>query len=417
MNVGAAQIDVTPPPGCDLSGFAARVQPSIGVLDPIFARCVHLEEGGEQFLWAHVDVLGLDGTFLSAFRQWASETLNLLDEQVLLSTTHTHSAPATLSLLACGDVSAVFLNSLQSKLRKCALDARANAKTAEMCVAQADVELAIDRRGFASAHTDPRLGAIGWRNPSGDFLATVINYPMHPVTLGAENRLISADWCGRAAAKLSGALPGAPVVLVTNGACGNLNPPVRGDDPVLIDQLGGTLADAISQRLIRGDSVSSVLRVHRELVDLPLESCNAAAIDRLADQQLTKDLPDPQWRRCYHAVIEQWRQARKREIASGGGASAVIELQAVRVGAVIILAITGEIFSHFTQQLRKRTGWDVMVVGYANGAFGYVPVDAAYDEGGYEPDVAHFFYNSFRAARGGMEMLVDRAAAVVNSVA
>ena len=33
----------------------------------------------------------------------------------------------------------------------------------------------------------------------------------------------------------------------------------------------------------------------------------------------------------------------------------------------------------------------------------------AYEEGGYEVDQAHFFYNSFRAKPGGLEMLADRA--------
>src|ERR1051326_8682691 len=82
-----------------------------------------------------------------------------------------------------------------------------------------------DRRGKASAHTDPIVSALGWRRGDGSFIAAVLNYAMHPVALGHLNRLVSADWCGYAAEKLSRELPGRPVVLVSNGAAGNLNPP------------------------------------------------------------------------------------------------------------------------------------------------------------------------------------------------
>ena len=35
MKVGTSQTDITPEPGVELSGFAARTQPSTGVLDPL----------------------------------------------------------------------------------------------------------------------------------------------------------------------------------------------------------------------------------------------------------------------------------------------------------------------------------------------------------------------------------------------
>jgi neutral ceramidase len=51
MKVGVSQIDITPKPGVELSGFAARTQPSIGVLDPLFAKAVFLANGRERVLW------------------------------------------------------------------------------------------------------------------------------------------------------------------------------------------------------------------------------------------------------------------------------------------------------------------------------------------------------------------------------
>ena len=91
-----------------------------------------------------------------------------------------------------------------------------------------------------------------------------------------------------------------------------------------------------------------------------------------------------------------------------------IELFAIDLGPIVILAISGELFSRFTAILRQRIAKPLFVVGYANAVFGYIPTAEAYDEGGYEVDQAHFFYNSFRPRKGGLEMLADRAVALIN---
>src|SRR4051794_40662846 len=48
MNVGAAQIDITPDFSTDLSGYGLRQQPATGVLAPIFARAVYIGGGGDE---------------------------------------------------------------------------------------------------------------------------------------------------------------------------------------------------------------------------------------------------------------------------------------------------------------------------------------------------------------------------------
>jgi hypothetical protein len=92
-------------------------------------------------------------------------------------------------------------------------------------------------------------------------------------------------------------------------------------------------------------------------------------------------------------------------------------VQAARVGDVTIVAVNGEMFARFTDDVRRLTGNDrLFVVGYANAAFGYIPTREAYAEGGYEVDTAHYFYNSFRPAPGGLELLAEAAAELVRSV-
>ena len=93
-----------------------------------------------------------------------------------------------------------------------------------------------------------------------------------------------------------------------------------------------------------------------------------------------------------------------------------IDLLAVGIGSIKMLAVNGEMFSRFTDLLRQKTAERLFVVAYANAAFGYIPTREAYAEGGYEVDTAHFFYNSFRPQPGALERLCERAAQQLRSL-
>ena len=227
MNIGTSEIDITPKPGVELSGFAARTQPSIGILDPLFAKALYLVDGHERLLWLHCDLVGVDHAVVAAFRRWADEKLGLAPDQVMISATHTHAGACTIHLQEAGEYDAEYVEFLQDRLRSVTRAAMARTEHVDLVAVEGVLDLAVDRRKTASAHTDPRVAAFGFRRSQGGFAAVVVNYAMHPVGLGASNRLISADYPGQTAQVLAGQLPGKPIVLVTNGACANLNPPAE----------------------------------------------------------------------------------------------------------------------------------------------------------------------------------------------
>src|SRR6266550_3453161 len=112
MKIGVGQIDITPDRAVELSGFAARIQPSTGTLDPIFAKCIVLEDGNARLLWLHADLIAFNETFVRDFRAWAQSSLGIDGDHVLLSATHTHSAPATVKLNGCGRMDDSYLKEL-----------------------------------------------------------------------------------------------------------------------------------------------------------------------------------------------------------------------------------------------------------------------------------------------------------------
>lgn len=412
MIVGVAQVDITPTTSVDLCGFAARTNPMMGVLDPIFAKALYLSDGKEKLLWLNLDVLALSHDFVREIR---SACRQLGVEHVLLSATHTHAAPATIELTGCGKRSADYLKTLHDDCMLAAKNAIARDEPAHMVFAQTELKLAIDRRGKPSAHVDSTLSAIGWKRANGEFIATLVNYPMHPVTLGSPNRLVSADWCGTTAHELQQSLPGNPITLVTNGACGNLNPPVRPVPPDQMRDLGKRVACAMAAPLASARESPESFRIAIDHVELPLDWVEPDEIDRIAIARIG-EFENTEWAKPFCDAITAWRDRQKSLVTSGRGKSIDIELFAVDLGPVLMLAISGELFSRFTATLRQRIAKPLFVVGYANAAFGYIATREAYEEGGYEVDQAHFFYNSFRAKPGGLEMLADRATTLLNSL-
>lgn len=413
MNLGTAQIDITPQPGLELAGFAKRPQPSTGVADPLYIRSLYFEEGHNRLLWLHADSLGFSESLANQLRQTLGAELALPTSSILLTATHSHSAPAAIALTGCGQVVPSYVNKLSQQFLCATRQAMSNLEQCQLVTVQGHCHLGIDRRGFSSAHTDPRVGVLGWqRVRDGSFKAIFLNYPMHPVCLC--NTLMSADWPGAAARTLSEALPGHPVVLVTPGACGNINPPAVGVTPAQMSEWGQKVAETVIQQLIQVkvnclSSPAPSLQLTTRLVPVPLENWDAMQIEKYASASLSDKAGIAEFGDIFRRVVEIWRTGMLERIRRGKPHQAQIKLGVVSFGQASLLTINAEIFSHFTDMAAKGIKQPVYTVGYANGMLGYIPHAAAYDEGGYEVAWSMLFYNLPRLQKGSLEILAQRA--------
>ena len=55
LKAGAARVDITPPAGVPMWGFAKRASPATGSLDPLFARVLVLEAGEKRLALVTLD--------------------------------------------------------------------------------------------------------------------------------------------------------------------------------------------------------------------------------------------------------------------------------------------------------------------------------------------------------------------------
>jgi neutral ceramidase len=411
MLIGSSQVDITPQVGAELSGFAARKQPSVGIVDRLFAKAIYLVDRNQKVLWIHCDLLELDREIVVNFRRWVHQNLGLNENQVTISATHTHSGPCTVRLREAGTYDPAYVAVLQSKLQQVARRAMADTEECHIVAVEGRIGLAHDRRKTSSSHTDPRVASVAFRRSDDSYVAVLVNYPIHPVALGATNRYVSADIPGRVAHCVAQQLPGKPLVMVTNGASGNLNPPAENVPYDQIARWGEEIAGGVSPLLMKAAPLTAArLSVASRIIPLPLDALSAEGIDAASELALQYPKPLAEWGETYRRAVRAWRQTMTAAVQKGDACNySDAELFAVSLGEVVFISLNGEVFSHFADWLRDASALRVYVVGYANGGLGYLPTLAAYAEGGYEVEVAHIFQGHFRVKPGGLELLAREA--------
>ena len=95
LKAGFARIDITPPIGHNMSGYYHE-RLSEGILDPLLATAVAVNDGKTTAVIISVDVIGLRQEICDLIRDEISKRYDISREAVFISCTHTHLAyPAT----------------------------------------------------------------------------------------------------------------------------------------------------------------------------------------------------------------------------------------------------------------------------------------------------------------------------------
>jgi len=380
MKVGTAQFDITPSPGIELAGFAVRPQPSTGILDTFWAQAVCLEDGRERFLWLHLDSLGLDQALADRLRAQLGAELDLPSTRVLLSATHTHSGPAAMRLTGCGTVEPGYVSCLEEQCLEFACAASDNLEPCCVVSAQGRCELGVDRRPCASAHTDSRVGALGWRGEDGSFKADFLNYSMHPVCLRGSQ--VSGDWPGAAARYLTEQLVGKPLAFVSPGASGNINPPKVGVAAQQAQTWDRSIAGTVTEGLLATRpgaprEMEGALRKAATIVKLPLEPSTILGVEDYVAGCRADGEGHGEFDSKFRLAVETWRAAMLDRRWRGEPPYARAPLGTISFGPAALVTVNGEIFSRFTELAGDGADRPVNTVSCANGMMGYVPTALA----------------------------------------
>lgn len=407
LQAGVAEADLKAYAGLDLSGFIVRQNPSTGVHDPVFVRALALRQDGKTIVLLTMDALGLERPTVEAIRGLIAKRLDRAgvdpaSVSIMVACTHTHSAPAIMTLHGCGEVDPSWRQHCIELAAQTAGRAIAELRPARIGYASGTVAgVTINRRNTRGRSSEPLLDEqlCLWRVESADGrpLACVVNFTCHAVILGGDNRSISADYPGAVCAKLRERL--GAITLFTNGADGDINPAGR-DKWEDVERISGKIADE-AQRLWQTTQTSSACQVaasSRELCLPQLPPLGRDALVQLRDR-FAQDLENATKSQNavgvrIAAVGVKWTDAMLSGKLPTAGHRA--QLQLFRIGDSALVAVPGEalvsIGLEIKEKLRQLGFKMVAAVGYANGNVGYIPPRDQYAAGGYEIDDAHRYY-------------------------
>ena len=218
-------------------GILTARGPATGVHDPIYARTMVLKNASSTIAMTILDLPGISNRALHAIADQVLAETELTSENVFVGATHTHSAPDLQGLW--GHVPDDYRQRLIDLTAQSITDAFNAVEPAELFVAKGT---APNRNRRGHMEIDSELTVLDAKTTSGRRLGTLVNFAAHPVKLGADNKLISRDFCGYTVDRAEAALGGK--VLFFNGVVGDASPDGGGSGYEGAEGFGNIVADA-----------------------------------------------------------------------------------------------------------------------------------------------------------------------------
>ncbi|KKB09277.1 neutral/alkaline non-lysosomal ceramidase N-terminal domain-containing protein [Devosia chinhatensis] len=408
---GVASVDITPPAGLSLAGFAARTQSAQGVHDALTARAIVVEDTAIVVL----DVIGLHEDMAARIRKRSG-----LDEnRIIVAATHTHGAPVSMQGRLGRDADPGFLQQMEDGAVKAIRRAWEGRRPASLSAGMgSDPGVAWNRR-HADGPLDHAVPVIRIRDAEGSCFAVMTSYACHPVVLAADNLLMTADYPYYVRRCLEEAYPGA-VALFLTGCAGDANTGHTAQASWTLaanaqrtfataERLGVRIAEA-ALVAPEGDFAGPVDAGHRDL-DLEMLRLETESLSQLAEQWRLEAASAELVRATLLGHWIEWAE-RFEAVVPGSWRGRVSLLDWC---GIPIVAMPGEIFSETGLFVRACcNGLPAFVLAYAEGNPGYIPPSSEYQFGGYEVTEAHRFIGMPGAfAPGSAEALAEAACGLI----
>lgn len=390
--VGLAREDITPQKPIWMAGYASRKKPSEGVLAPIYAKALAIEDrDGNQAVLITADVISYSRAVSDLIVQRITKSTGLERRQILLNPSHTHSGPVLGVPGAVGyglegkeaDRVVEYTEELATTLGKIAATALKNLQPATLSYGVGVVNFVMNRREFTDRGV--RLGV----NPSGyadrsvpvltvtstegnDLRAIVFGCACHNTTLGGDNYQICGDYAGWAQEHVESAMPGVQAMFMI-GCGADANPYPRGQIEHAKqhgEELGREVCRVLSTNLA---PVTGPLKTVLDEVALPLREIPRAELEAMAKGP------------SYLAY-----NAKPMLAALDEGRSLLTEYSApIAVwqfgDSLTLVGLPGETVSEYVTPLQTKLGHrKLWLAGYCNDCFGYLVTGKILAEGGYE---------------------------------
>ncbi|MEA2526533.1 MAG: hypothetical protein QOF73_3760 [Thermomicrobiales bacterium] len=413
-----------------------------------------LPDGVETDLWLTVLVVG-DGTTTAAIvdldlmlisraesdaiRNAVAEVLAVPPQAVRVAVTHSHAGPPASSydwIKEGAEALQGYYRLLPAYAAGAARSALRDLRPARVAVGNGESHVAVNRREHGPAGRtitgvnpdgpiDPDVFVLRIDALTGDPIATIVGYTMHPTTLGPSNRIVSPDWPGhlkRTVESLTGA-----TCIFAQGATGDVGPGPDGftDDLSVAQRLGaqvgceaarvwfGLRLPAVAHRydrvwesgaplgkwtadplpepdpVVRATEIEIAAPVRPQPTVEEAAAVLADAERRLADLRAAGAPAVDVEAATFAAKRANMAMTRVRDFS--GKSEFPLRLHLLQIGPAVLAAVEGEPFNRIARDVKAASpATATWFGGYVGGWYGYIPTPEEYPRRGYEVDTAAF---------------------------
>jgi hypothetical protein len=359
LQAGVAVRVVTPDPLLPVSGGVGVPKKADRALGDLTVRALVLARGDTRVAFVGGDFLGFPGVLCDRVR---ARVAGIAPENILIGSTHTHSAPDTYGFMdeqGRHGADLDYLDLVCDRMAGAVNEALASVEPVALKAATGEAADGIAYNYYAEALFDPRCDVLQFVRDDGSVLATLVNYAVHPEVIGNGQGILTPDLAGPLYDRI--AERGGGTALFMNGALGGMvTADCRGPDGkdvqtwdecvrigrLLADEALRIVADAPLQR-------DPALACTARTVRFPVDSPMMRAI--IASSPLGMELDEEE--RVYP-----------------------VQVNCVTLGNTQILTVPGEAMPNIGFYLkRKMHGEHNLLFGLTNDAIGYILVREDYD--------------------------------------
>lgn len=416
MWAGFAEADITPELGVELCGYGYYLERKAeSVADPLYARAVVVERDGSTLVLIACDLVGLGWETVERVKQYLQLHRALAPSQVMLCSTHTHSGPATASIIGCGEIDQEYVAALPEKIIW-AVDAAFH----DMKPVTAAYHFIRDFEGIGfnrafgdEGPVDSTIRGLALRR-EGASTVVLVNYACHPVTLGSASTAISADYPGQVVGELK--RHGYDAMFLT-GFAGDIDPLCNrtswgSGNITTMREYGLRIATAVLAGLSAAIPLSTFeLGFEEEAIELPLQ---VVTLDFLAEE-LDRAKASLSSNPGYSRVILVWTLELLKQTQKGAlPETEAHPVQVLRIGDVVIVGFPGEPFTELGLKIKAAfPNLNVMTVGYANAVMRYIPTAEDIRHKGYAGYSSCRIYRRLPLQPGAGEKLAEATLGVI----
>lgn len=402
LYIGIGHGDITPSVGRLLAGYEPK-RPSETIHDHLNVTVLMAQQGETKILIGCADMVSFADPQSTELREKMGEAAGVPFENIIFSTTHTHSAPVTLVGPDYKDQDPEWVyGTLFPAAIEAARQAAASLQPAELGIGTIESTVGINRREMQEDGTiklgqeplalfDPRMTVLSFRKPgSGEALANLVHYGAHNTGSG-KNKEVTRDWCGVMVDRLS-EQSGAWTIFINGceGSCGPrlANGKTTGNLQMALELGGKAAIDACTAwRSIREWRRNCKVKALKGEIVLP--KMKLPPLEVL--EKRIADMGDPSVliglnKNTYDGLMWQADLVRRGvEVET----EKAIPTTVLAIGPIAFVPVPFEGFSGMTMRVSRHSPFPITLsISCANGRNGYFPTKDQIALGGYEVHTA-----------------------------